>query len=107
MTEEQLFHLAEEFANKLTPITDPFNTEQNIRNTIAIKSFIAGYNTNDDNNHWVDVNNENNRPRNGEQIIIAFGDNARNLLIYYGKETFEIWEAHHWMPIPQLPRKNE
>ena len=45
MKEEQLLHLAEEFANKLTPITDPFNLEQNIRNTIAIKSFIAGYNT--------------------------------------------------------------
>lgn len=106
MTEEQLYNLAEEFANKLTPIADPFNLEQNIRNTVAIKSFIAGYNTNDNNNHWIDVNDKNNRPKKGEQIIIAFGDNARNLLKYH-EDLFDIWEAHHWMPIPQLPIKND
>lgn len=45
MTEEQLFHLAEEFANKLTPIADSYNILQNVAHTTAIQAYIAGYNT--------------------------------------------------------------
>lgn len=105
MTEEELYNLAEEFANKIAPISDPYNVLQNVAHTTAIQAYIAGYNSR--NNVWVDTKDEYNHPKIDEQIIIAFGDSARMIIKYHGKETFEIWEAHHWMPIPQLPKTNE
>lgn len=56
-------------------------------------------------NPWVDVNNESNRPKKGKQIIIAFDDNARTILKYTDKDLFEIWNAHHWMPIPEIQKE--
>ena len=45
MTEEELYNLAEEFANKIAPISDPYNVIQNVAHTTAIQAYIAGYNT--------------------------------------------------------------
>ncbi len=105
MTEEELYNLAEEFANKIAPISDPYNVLQNVAHTTAIQAYIAGYNSR--NKAWVDTKDEDNHPKIDEQIIIAFGDNARMIIKYQGKETFETWKAHHWMPMPQLPKTND
>lgn len=140
MTEEELYNLAEEFANKIAPISDPYNVLQNVAHTTAIQAYIAGYNSRNEEvteledklddatidkygvlgkldtckeqvgklqKPWISTKNENMHPKIDEQIIIAFGDSARMIVAYHGKETFEIWEAHHWMPIPQLPKTND
>lgn len=55
-------------------------------------------------NPWVDVNNKSNRPKKGEQIIIAFDDIEKYLLKYTDEDLFKIWNAHQWMPIPEPPK---
>ena len=136
MTEDELYNLAEEFANKIAPITDPYNVLQNVAHTTAIQAYIAGCNSRNEEvtaledklddetidkygvlgkldickeqvgrlqKPWINTKNENKYPAMDEQIIIAFGDNTRMIIKYRGKETFETWDAHHWMQIPTLP----